>query len=196
MKKIPTLFERVFENHRKVDILPNVAIGMEWVLKGEGIATEKMDGSCCAIIEGAFYKRYDAKRGKVPPAGAIPCCEPDEITGHWPYWVKVNPNDRSNIWYMAAYQNSNGSSLPDGTYEIIGPHFRNNPHEVEIDILVKHGERILSDVPRSFDGIRDYLKEHYIEGIVFWKDGEPRCKIKRSDFGFEWNSGMKKGGEG
>ena len=22
---------------------------------------------------------------------------------------------------------------------------------------------------------------------VFWKDGEPRCKIKRSDFGFKWN---------
>lgn len=40
-----------------------------------------------------------------------------------------------------------------------------------------------------FEGIRDYLKEHYIEGIVFWKDGEPRCKIKRSDFGFEWNGG-------
>ena len=35
----------------------------------------------------------------------------------------------------------------------------------------------------------DYLKEHYIEGIVFWKDGEPGCKIKRSDFGFEWNRG-------
>lgn len=31
-----------------------------------------------------------------------------------------------------------------------------------------------------------YLSEHYIEGIVFWKDGEPKCKIKRSDFGFKW----------
>ena len=27
---------------------------------------------------------------------------------------------------------------------------------------------------------------HNIEGLVFWKDGEPQCKIKRSDFGFEW----------
>lgn len=44
MKKIPTLFERVFENHKKVGILPNVTPGMEWVLEGEGIATEKMDG--------------------------------------------------------------------------------------------------------------------------------------------------------
>lgn len=41
MKKIPTLFERKFENHRKVGIENIVAPGMEWVLAGEGIATEK-----------------------------------------------------------------------------------------------------------------------------------------------------------
>ena len=187
MKKIPTLFERVFENHKKVGILPNVAPGMEWVLEGEGVATEKMDGSCCAIIGGVFYKRYDAKRGKTSPAGAIPCCEPDAITGHWPHWVKVNPEDRGDMWHMEAYRNSKGESLADGTYEVIGPHFRNNPHGLDADVLVKHGEHILEDVPRSFEGIRDYLQEHYIEGIVFWRDGEPRCKIKRSDFGFKWN---------
>lgn len=73
MKKIPTLFERVFENHKKVDIKSDVVSGMEWVLAGEGIATEKIDGSCCAIMNGVFYKRYDAKRGKKPPVGAIPC---------------------------------------------------------------------------------------------------------------------------
>ena len=32
----------------------------------------------------------------------------------------------------------------------------------------------------------DYLEIHVIEGIVFWKDGHPRCKIKRKDFGFPW----------
>ena len=36
MKKIPTLFERVYINHNKVDILPNVTKGMEWVLNGDG----------------------------------------------------------------------------------------------------------------------------------------------------------------
>lgn len=49
MKKIPTLFERVFENHRKVDILPNVTIGMEWVLTywniGKRIVEQEMGGS-------------------------------------------------------------------------------------------------------------------------------------------------------
>ena len=50
MKKIPTLFERVFDNHHKVGINNKVHSGMEWVLCGEGIATEKIDGSCCAVI--------------------------------------------------------------------------------------------------------------------------------------------------
>ncbi len=50
----------------------------------------------------------------------------------------------------------------------------------------KVGIRVPGDVPRNFEGIRDYLATHYIEGIVFWKDGQPQCKIKRSDFGFDW----------
>ena len=73
MKKIPTLFERVYANHKVVAITENVTPGCEWVLRGEGIATVKIDGSCCAVINGEFYKRYDAKKGKTPPAGAIDC---------------------------------------------------------------------------------------------------------------------------
>ena len=56
---------------------------------------------------------------------------------------------------------------------------------MDTDILVKHGMTIL-DVPRTCDGIKKYLAENSIEGIVFWLDGEPMCKIKRSDFGFDW----------
>ena len=185
MEKIPTLFERVFENHRKVGINNKVYPGMEWVLDGDGIATEKIDGSCCAIIGGVFYKRYDAKGGKIPPIGAIPCCDPDPITGHWPHWLPVDFEDKGNIWYVEAYRNA-GSPTEDGTYEAIGPHFRSNSYGLEKDVIEKHGIRVLKDVPRSFEGIRNYLKDHNIEGIVFWKDGKPQCKIKRSDFGFSW----------
>jgi len=67
MKKIPTLFEREFQNHKVVGITEKVTPGMEWVLEGKGIATEKIDGACCAIIDGSLYKRYDAKRGKKAP---------------------------------------------------------------------------------------------------------------------------------
>lgn len=64
MKKIPTLFERIYEGHRIVGITPKVTPGMEWVLNGEGIATVKWDGACCAIINGELYKRYDAKKAR------------------------------------------------------------------------------------------------------------------------------------
>ena len=37
-------------------------------------------------------------------------------------------------------------------------------------------------------------RESYEEGLVFWKDGKPRCKIKRTDFGFEWNGRCSKHG--
>lgn len=184
MKKTPTLFKREFTNHRVTKVLNIVTPGMEWVLAGEGIATVKMDGSCCAIINGEFYRRYDAKKGKNPPEGAIPCCEPDPVTGHWPHWVKVNRDSSDDKWYNAAFDNS--ANLSDGTYEAIGPHFRGNPYGLEKDILEKHGERILKNVPRDFEGIQEYLKLHPMEGIVFWKDGEPQCKIKRTDFGIAW----------
>lgn len=190
MKKIPTLFEREYANHRVVGIKPNVAEGMEWVLDGKGIATVKIDGSCCAIINGEFYKRYDAKKGKKAPDGAIPCCEPDAITGHHPHWVKVDENNPADKWFVIAYQNTDNRT--DGTYEAIGIHFQGNPHGLDCDILVKHGQEIV-DVERSFEGIKEWLKTHNEEGLVFWEDGEPRCKIKRSDFGFAWNE--KGGGE-
>lgn len=184
MKKIPTLFERTYENHKVVGITDNVHPGMEWVLDGEGIATIKMDGSCCAMFGGVFYKRYDAKKGKKPPEGAIPCCDPDPVTGHWPHWVEIDVNNPADKWFVEAYKNTN-FLLKEGTYEAVGKHFNGNPYKIDIDYLLPHGRDVV-DVPRSFEGIKEYLYKTPIEGIVFWKDGEPKCKIKRSDFGFEW----------
>ena len=65
MKKIPTLFKREFLDHHVINISPEVSSpDLAWVLAGEGIATEKIDGACCAIIDGQFYQRYDAKKNK------------------------------------------------------------------------------------------------------------------------------------
>ena len=190
MKKIPTLFEREFKDHNVIKILPKVRPGMEWVLKGEGVATVKYDGSCCAIIDGEYYKRYDCKKGKIPPEGFIPCCEPDTITGHWPGWVKGDEKNPADKWFVTAYEmtvmlENYGMKLSDGTYEAVGRCFQNNPYNFTSNKLIKHGKEIV-EVERTFDGIKKYISEHEIEGLVFWKDGIPQCKIKRSDFGFEW----------
>lgn len=195
MKKIPTLFKREFEDHKVVRVLPEVTEGMEWVLEGEGIATEKLDGAACAVIGGELYKRYDAKNGKPVPNGAIKCQEePDPVTGHFPCWVKCSRDDPADKWFYSAFDNS--GKLTDGTYEAIGPHFQNNPYNyLNKDLMIRHGATILN-VERSFEGIKHYLEANYIEGIVFWKDNEPRCKIKRSDFGLEWGNRKYRGKAG
>lgn len=187
-EKIPTLFERDFSSG-SARATPVVKMGFEWVLKGEGIATIKYDGSCCAIIDGEFYRRYDAKHGKPVPEGAIKCQEEaDPITGHLPCWVKCDRNNPADKWFWAAYNlfNKYHGKPADKTYEAIGLHFQGNPYNLSYDILMCHGKDVVV-VPRSFEGIREWLENHEEEGIVFWRDGKPQCKIKRKDFGIKWN---------
>ncbi len=102
----------------------------------------------------------------------------------------IRKNDKSPLSLLMAeikaeaYKKLNDKK--DGTYEAIGHHFQGNPYNLIGDILVPHGQGVI-EVERTFEGIKKYLEENYIEGIVFWFNGEPKCKIKRSDFGFKWN---------
>ena len=185
MKKMPTLFKREFQGHEIKRCLNEVNDGLDWVLEGVGYATEKLDGTCCMILDDNIYRRYDYKKGRKLPKDAIPCQDkPDPITGHFPHWVKCsesNPNDKYHIEAFNKLDNKE-----KGTYELIGPHFQGNPYNIDSDILEKHGIRVLTDVPRSYAGIKEYLENHYIEGIVFYRGNGEMCKIKRSDFGFNW----------
>ena len=88
----------------------------------------------------------------------------------------MDESGKSNIWFIEAYRNA-GCPTEEGTYEAIGPHFRANPYGLEKDVIEKHGIRVLPDVPRNFEGIRDYLEKHNIEGIVFWKDGSRSARL-------------------
>lgn len=189
MKKIPTLFTRVFENRKIVDITPEITPGCEEAFL-LGKATVKIDGACCAVINGKFYKRYDAKKGKKPPVDAIPCCDPDPVTGHWPHWVPVDIDNPDDKWFARALWHYIESLEPDedvkdGTYEAVGPHFNANPYDLSNDILEPHGVNEVI-VKRDFDSIKLWLNNHKVEGLVFWLNGEPVCKIKRSDFGLKW----------
>ncbi len=188
MKKIPTLFRRVFDKHKVVEILPEITPGCEEAFLN-GRATVKVDGACCAFINGEMYKRYDAKKGKKPPVGAIPCGESDPVTGHWPHWVKIDPENQSDKWFVKAaewYKEENCiDSIKDGTYEAIGRHFNGNPYSIPDDILYKHGQDEVI-VNRDFDSIKEWLNEVEEEGLVFWLNDEAVCKIKRTDFGLKW----------
>ena len=205
MKKIPTLFEREYENHKVVGITDKLTSpNLQVVLDGKAIATVKYDGSCVAVIDGKWYKRYDCKKGKKAPAGAIPCQDiPDEVTGHWPHWVRLDKDKAEDKWYIEAFENylfnlvtkTRNANIPDGTYEAIGPHFQGNPYGLVDDSLYLHGSKVidqLNNMPLTFDMIREFLSNNILEGIVFWYDEKPLCKIKRSDFGYEWPAPFKK----
>lgn len=209
MKKIPTLFTRIFyTEEEKAEgkngikaILPELSSpDLKEVLKN-GTPTIKWDGACVLIKDGILYKRYDAKNGKTPPLGSLPCePAPDPITGHWPHWIKIDCNKPEDKWFCEAYEKLkrfcvlNRLTVSDGTYEAIGPHWQRNPYHLSFDILVKHGEAEIFDFyneegfyTRTFEGIKKWLEDHNEEGIVFWYNEEPKCKIKRTDFGIPWN---------
>lgn len=195
MKKIKKVFKTKFEEvptkrgfRTKAITLREVAEGMEWVFGPDAIPTEKIDGTSTMIQDGKLFARLDAKKGRTIPEGAIPCIPaPDENSGSWPHWVPAE--ERPDFkWHRVARDNS--KDLVDGTFEAVGPHFNGNRHELQDDVLVKHGSIVITDLPTplTVDGLIDYIDEHiHMEGIVFENKvtGE-RAKVRRKDFGFKW----------
>jgi len=204
MQKIISLFKRDYEGNRQV--YNEVVEGAEWVIAGEGVATVKYDGTCCKVEGGRLYKRYDRKLSKpakkrqkkdesfVPtvndfksaPAGweaAEP--EPNTHTGHWPGWCPISDDDPQDQWHREAFAQFDGA---EGTYELVGPKVQGNPYNLESHKLVRHGEEVHADndPPRDFDGLKSWLENFEIEGIVWHHPDGRMVKIKRRDFGFEW----------
>jgi hypothetical protein len=188
MKKIPCLFVRQFHGVNNFTITEEVTPGLEYILAGEGYPTLKYDGTCCCFIDGKLYARYDAKHGKNPPENAIPCCEPDLITGHWPHWVEVLDQPQFKHHRIALKELDGCVPTKNSSYELCGPSINGNPHNFSRLCFKRHGSEILQEQPwpRTFSSIRNQVKYCECEGLVFWKDGEPVCKIRRNDFGFDW----------
>lgn len=205
MKKIISLFQRNYKTDKLVRA--SVVPGAEWVLAGEGIPTEKIDGTCCMIRGGRFYKRYDRKinkkaRRRGPPYSEDNCRPAPEnweaaeeaanqFTGHWPGWLPVIATNPEDKWHISAMNAMNAIALEDGTYELVGSKIQGNPYGYAdgFHILRRHGDKILHGATtlRTFDQIKAYLESRLdIEGIVWHHLDGRMVKIKRRDFGLEW----------
>ena len=199
MKKIKTLFEKDPADLGRV-------IPSEPLYPLEELTFRiKIDGTACYLLNGQPYVRYDAKlskrKGKQTitftreevqaklPAEAIPCQEPDDLSGHWPHWVPLL-NQPAYGKQKEGFENSCSHLSDEGSYECFGPGVQNNPHGEEELLWIKHDSDILI-VPVSFQScdvysaMRDFLREFPYEGLVAYRAGEPMAKIRRSDFGFE-----------
>src|SRR5690606_31126554 len=131
-----------------------------------------------------LFKRYDVKKGKSVPHGAIPCQEPDTITGHWPHWVMVDNSNPADKWFFEALEDPNFDPK-DGTYELCGPKVQGNPEGFPSHQLVRHGVEKMYFSDYSFDFIKKLIDELPFEGIVFHHPDGRMCKIRKSDFGIK-----------
>ncbi len=171
MQKIPTMFVRD-ETVKGHPVTNQVKPECQWVLDGEGSATRKIDGTNVKIDQGVLYRRQKPKERDYDDAAYVPC-------------DRGNPGDR---WAFEAFDALSWKA--DGIYELIGPKVQGNPEGRTVHGLVHvvpwdESLRLL-DVPRDFDGLREYLTRSAIEGIVFHHPDRRMAKIKRRDFGLAW----------
>lgn len=175
MKKISTLFVRDPENRKHV--LNEVTPGCEWVLAGEGVATQKFDGMCVLVRDGKMFARREVKPGKKPPAD-FEQVDHDEVTGKTVGWVPVTDDPE----YARHWEAYGPVVLKDGTYELCGPKVNGNPEGFSRHVLVRHGDLTMGSAPRDFDGLRTWLLANPFEGLVWHHPDGRMVKLKRRDF--------------
>ena len=178
MNKIPTIFKRNPENMN--ELLNEQHPDCQWVFDGEGIATKKYDGTCVLIEwDKSYWKRREVKQNKKAPKCFI-SISTDKITGKTVGWVPVDPIDNDNKWHIEAFD----PLLLPGTYELCGPKIQGNPEGFKKHILIYHETaQQFNDVPRNFEGLKQWLNNRDIEGIVFHHPDGRMAKIKKRDFG-------------
>lgn len=211
MKKVKT----VFVVDRLTDLATDVVnLGSEWVFNGEGLATVKFDGTAAMIKNGLLFKRldrglrknflcklkrdrknfsFDMSMLKDVPVGSIPCeSEPDPFTFHFPHWVPVNFDLPENKYFKEAFF-VEGKVWTDGTYELVGKTVNGNVELLDGHELWKHGEKIVEIKDRTFTGLKKFLTENEMEGVVFHRENGDMAKIRRKDvFNFKRKVGNRK----
>jgi hypothetical protein len=180
MQKIPTIFERDWNGDRsRVIDKPHPDCG--WVFAGEGVATLKLDGTCCLVRDGKLFKRRELKQGAIVPVD-FEVVGFDAETGKTVGWVPVTSDAAEDRWHNEAFS----ITVADGTHELVGPKINGNPEHYDRHRLVPHSSLAmpaLAQPPRSFDGLREWMAGRDIEGIVFHHPDGRMAKIKLRDFG-------------
>lgn len=176
MQKIISLFKRNYETDHLVR--NEVVEGAEWVLNDEGVATRKYDGTCCLVSEGKLFKRYELKHGKAAPKDFIAATGMDPVTEKQQGGLPVGDGNEDK-YHREAF---NGQS--DGTYELVGPKIQGGVEkEYQKHTLVRHQTaEIISDFPRSYEGIKIAFSNFPHEGVVFHHPDGRMVKIKVKDF--------------
>lgn len=184
MQKIPTLFDR----DDSFQVIDRIRPGCEWVVAGEGVATEKLDGTNIRLtIRNGQVVRVEKRRN---PSKAQ---KQQGIIDGW--YVDADEGAAEDKWVFEAVRNTDVSEWPDGEHpaEALGPRIQGNALQLEEHLCVPFDLKIphYDSVPRDYNGLRSTLSDlesrfspgALAEGIVFHHPDGRRAKIKRKDFG-------------
>jgi hypothetical protein len=179
MRKIPTVFLR--DESQRMTYNPNPLC--DWVFRGEGIATVKLDGTCVMCWRGEWFFRRTVKPGKPKPEGFVEL-EVDPNTGNTVGW---EPRVNSSFNECLIDAGADGGFV-SGTYELCGPKIHRNPQELPHHSLFRHSDvASLHEFPRDWEGMRSRLEDNiYMEGVVFHHMDGRMAKVRRKDFGLPW----------
>lgn len=182
MKKIETIFDRGDD----FKVIDKPREGCEWVFAGEGVVTEKLDGTNVRLtVEKGKIVHVEKRRN---PSKA------EKAQGVEPGYVDASRDDPSDKHIFRATDNTNVSNQPDGLHEAeaVGPKIQGNSLGLDQTACYPFMSMpvILPDMPRNFQAISDYVcnldsvfnPEHKAEGIVFHHPDGRMAKIKRKDF--------------
>jgi hypothetical protein len=183
MEKIPTLFERD-DRYRVVD---RPRADCDWVFRGEGVPTEKLDGSNVRLtIRSGLMVRVEKRRNpsKLQKQQGI-------IDG---WYADADEFAAEDKWLLAAARSTDVSDWPDGEHpcEALGPRIQGNPLNLDAPLCVPFNLQVpmYEAAPRSYSELQIFLTTldsrfapgHLAEGIVFHHPDGRRAKIKRKDF--------------
>jgi len=131
------------------------------------VASWKIDGTCCKIENGVYYRRRDIRKGSVPPPGSI-LGDVDENGVAKIAWIPLNeshdPEDKYHLsamtdtrHYVYVMNKNKSFYLLDlssvttaCTFELIGPKVQDNPYSIEtidVDVKIKNS---VQKIPRHY----------------------------------------------
>jgi len=182
MNKIETIFDRG-DDFRVID---KPRAGTEWVFAGEGMATEKIDGTNIRItVSGG--KAVEVEKRRNPD-------REEKARGEEPGYVSAHRDDPSDKHIFRAVDGTDVQTLSDGIYpcEAIGPKIQGNPLNLLFPrcYMFTVSPILVPNVLRTYNGLRElfanfdsiYSPGNKTEGIVFHHPDGRMAKIKVKDF--------------
>lgn len=196
MNKIPMLFE-YDSDFRTTRTIREECM---WVVRGEGVPTEKLDGTNVRLtVRCGDIVRVERRRNPT---------REEKSRGYYdPWYQEANRHDPDAVWILDAAANTNASEWPDGEHccEAIGPKIQGNPLGLlahtcvpfnlqpimlgpSFPVVADLDTRIITDagwehLRDRICGLQSMYEDGPAEGIVWHHPDGRRCKLRRKDFG-------------